>query len=303
MLETLIHGMRENGYEARALSIERLKDIETDILKLRSTGELDGRIDAILEDSYSFKLPERPFEIKSIIVVASPCPQTRVVFNRGDKKVPLLIPPTYAEYSVDPAGIEKQLNELLGGGPHAARVKSLPEKILAVRSGLGVYGRNNIIYVQGMGSFVLLSVYYSDMECGKENWHDMSVMKACANCRLCLNQCPTGAIPEDRYLVKAERCITYFNEFTESPDFPQWLDPRGHNCIIGCLHCQKCCPQNKRFLDNVVDAAQFDARETEMLLSGSPLESLPGETADRVRALKLEYYYHLLARNLKVLMQ
>ncbi len=302
MIETIVHKMREEGYEIRVLAIERLQDIEKDIADLHSLNYLDERIDRILENSYKFTLPACPFEIKSVIVAASPCPQTRVVFNCGGSKVPMLIPPTYMEYSVEPIRIEKCLNEILAeGNLHAERVKSLPEKLLAARSGLGSYGRNNIIYVRGMGSFVLLSVYYSDVECDKENWNEITTMKACANCSLCRNICPTGAIAEDRYLVRAERCITYYNEFETAPDFPEWMNPEGHNCIIGCLHCQQCCPQNKRFLDNIMESVEFDDKETDSLLNGFPMECLPGETIAKLETIKMDHYYSLLARNMKAL--
>lgn len=302
MIETIVHKMREKGYEVRVLSIEHLQDIEKDIANLHSTNYLDERIGSILENSYKFTLPACPFKIKSVIVAASPCPQIRAVFNCGGRKVPLLIPPTYLEYTVEPVRIEKCLNEILAGSNlHAERVKSLPEKIVAARSGLGSYGRNNIIYVRGMGSFVLLSAYYSDVEGDKENWNGITTMKACANCTRCLDECPTGAIAGDRYLVRAERCITYYNEFETAPDFPEWMDPEGHNCIIGCLHCQRCCPQNKRFLDKITESVEFDDKETEMLLNSFPMECLPGETMAKLEMIKLDGYYSLLARNIKVL--
>ena len=48
-----------------------------------------------------------------------------------------------------------------------------------------------------------------------------------------MNKCPTKAIRQDRFLISAEQCLTFFNE--KPDDFPEWVNPVWHNCLIGCM--------------------------------------------------------------------
>ena len=119
----------------------------------------------------------------------------------------------------------------------------MPEKLLAVRSGLARYGKNNITYVPGMGSLHRLAVFVSDLPCVEDNWGEVKTLKTCDGCTACMDACPTGAIVSDRFLIHAERCITFHNERIE--EFPEWLDSSWHNCLVGCLRCQWVCPENR----------------------------------------------------------
>ena len=98
-----------------------------------------------------------------------PAPIGSVVLNYKARKLTATIPPTYMDFGRVPATIESTLNSILGKyGYSAVWGNQLPEKLLAVRSGLARYGRNNISYVKGLGSFAFLSSYYSDMPCAEE---------------------------------------------------------------------------------------------------------------------------------------
>lgn len=303
MVGTVVRKLRKKGYDTRIISIGRLEALGSEIEDLNVKGLFDVDFYKVLKGFYNFELEKHPFPIRSIIVAAFPCPQVRVHFTRRGVRVPITIPPTYIDYVKEPVYMQRCLAEILdGAGFHAVRVHTLPEKLLAVRSGLSTYGRNNLCYVSGMGSFALISAYYSDLPCTEDSWGGIRVMEACGRCSACLNKCPTGAITKERYLVRAERCITYYNEFTGAAEFPAWMDPAAHNCIIGCLLCQLCCPQNREYIKNVVELEEFDERETGLLLEGAPPESLPGALASKLRRLNLMTYYDHLAYNLKVLL-
>jgi epoxyqueuosine reductase len=214
------------------------------------------------------------------------------------------MPPTYREFIKIPREIELFLNDLLSrDNLHVYRAANLPEKLLAVHSGLSQYGRNNISYVPGMGSFYLLSAYYSDIPCKVDSWTDISTMKTCERCTSCLDACPTNAITEERFLIHAERCITYQNEILTAENFPEWIEPTSHNCIIGCMHCQINCPQNKKFIDNIIEQEEFTEEETNYILEKKVLESLPAQLISKLDRLNLKIYYGVLARNLKVLLE
>jgi epoxyqueuosine reductase len=164
---------------------------------------------------------------------------------------------------------------------------------------LAEYGRNNISYIPGLGSFHRLVAFYSDFPCVEDNWGDPKVMERCETCTVCQKMCPTGAIPTDRFLLRAERCLSFFNE---SPDeFPDWIDSSCHHCLVGCLACQKTCPVDKKFVDNIEDGPPFSAKETELILNETPESLLPEETLKKLKNLDIAEYLGHLGRNLQVL--
>jgi epoxyqueuosine reductase len=184
-------------------------------------------------------------------------------------------------------------------GYHVAYAR-LPQKLLAVSCGLATYGRNNITYVEGMGSFHRLSTFYSDFPCDQYNPWELKMMDLCEECSACVRKCPTGAIPTDRFLLRAEKCITYHNEQPGDKPFPDWIDPSWHNCLIGCLHCQKICPANKQFKDWVEPGPTFNEDETKLLVSEKNMDLLSDETKKKIEDFDLKDYYELLPRNLGV---
>ncbi|MHA1499274.1 MAG: hypothetical protein ACTSXN_07380 [Promethearchaeota archaeon] len=58
-------------------------------------------------------------------------------------------------------------------------------KLLAVSSGIGTYGRNNICYIEGMGSFCTLHAYYTNYKMENDSWHELKMMDHCENCTYC----------------------------------------------------------------------------------------------------------------------
>ena len=124
-------------------------------------------------------------------------------------------------------------------------------------------------------------------------------MKSCQGCQACSRACPTGAIVHDRFLIRAERCITFHNE--RPNEFPDWIDPSWHNCLEGCMRCQKVCPENANFRDWVEGDHAFSEEETNCILKSTPPDRLPPETARKLAQLSLLEDTHLLGRNLKAL--
>ena len=174
-------------------------------------------------------------------------------------------------------------------------------KTLAVRSGLAKYGRNNITYIPGMGSLYSLVAFYSDCPCEQDNWQDSKVMVDCENCSLCRDNCPTGSIPTERFLIHAEKCLGFLNE--RNPDFPYWvqLQPDWHEAFIGCMRCQFVCPINKPYLDNIVAGPSFSEEETGLILKKAPLDNLSPETRQKLKIS--DGVYPLLGPNLSALIE
>jgi epoxyqueuosine reductase len=164
---------------------------------------------------------------------------------------------------------------------------------------LAQYGKNNITYVNGMGSYHRLVAFISDLPVAQDYWRAPQVLERCENCKACMNACPTGAISTDRFLLNAERCLTFHNE--RRADFPQWIKPAWHNCLVGCLYCQKACPVNKDVPLSIEEGPEFSENETALILQGAPKSELPRNAIEKIESLDMVGYLPVLGRNLKVL--
>ena len=151
-----------------------------------------------------------------------------------------------------------------------------------------------------MGSFHLLMSYYTDVDLLVDSWQDAEIDSGCENCLVCLKNCPTGAISEKRFLINAEKCITFFNEYED--DFPQWVKPEWHNSLMGCMSCQLKCPKNAAFANKPKVIVSFTEEETIMLLDKVSLESLPEATIKKLEDIEMTSNYSFLSRNIKILL-
>ena len=194
------------------------------------------------------------------------------------------------------------LADILAPSGYRVALANLPKKLTAVRSGLAAYGKNNVSYVPGMGSFHRLVALWSDLPAKEDNWHDLRIMDACQKCQACQRACPTGAIASDRFLLHAERCLTFLNEKPAEVPFPEWVDPSWHNCLVGCMRCQRACPENKKVRDWVVGDELFSEEETALLLDGVAQERLPSETVAKLERLDLIELLEIIPRNLSALL-
>jgi len=177
----------------------------------------------------------------------------------------------------------------------------VPWKLLAARSGLAQYGKNNITYIAGLGSFYRLVAFVSDLPCLEDSWGEPQILKDCSKCDACTKACPSGAIGTDRFLLHAERCITFHNERQE--EFPTWLNPSWHHCLVGCMVCQKVCPANKPFRKEVTEGPVFSETETAAVLQGSSRDLLPPGAVQKLEGLDMIGYAKVLGRNLDVLIR
>jgi epoxyqueuosine reductase len=292
--------LRERGYQARMISVEHLPLLQKQIEEQRSQKLLDSQFFEERLSWVQFQIPESLPKAQSVIVVAVPRPQTRAVFTSNGVRRPLILPPTYTAYDSIKKQVQDLLAQLLSEKGYTVTGTELPLKLLAARSGLAQYGRNNIGYASGMGSFLQIVAYYSDMPCEEDSWQEPAMLQACENCDLCRRACPTGAIPSDRFLLRAELCITYHNEKKGDIPFPSWMDASWHNCIEGCMRCQRACPVDRQFLDWAEDEEEFSEEETAMLLEGTSREKLPEEAVRKLMHLDLLNDIGILPRNLGV---
>ena len=126
------------------------------------------------------------------------------------------------------------------------------------------------------------------------------MMKSCQDCSLCVQACPTSAIPSDRFLLHAERCIVYHNEKDGSVPFPDWIRREWHYCLVGCLRCQWACPLNRGLLKWIDETEEFSEEETKLLLEGATRDLLSAETIGKLERLDFMDYLGSIPRNLSV---
>jgi epoxyqueuosine reductase len=285
------------------VSINHIVELQQEIGDRRNKGEFNEEFSREYLPRFRFAPPPNLANAQSLIVVAMPSPPTQATFTWKGKLWSFILPPTYTAYDEKRIYVERVVAEEVGKAGYKGATAMLPLKLLAVRSGLAEYGRNNIAYVSGMGSFMWLTAVYSDKPCEKDSWQEARVMKRCETCDLCSKACPTSAISPDRFLLMAEKCLTYHNEKKGSIPFPEWIKPSWHNCIVGCIRCQAVCPENKQFLHWVGETAEFNEAETKLLLKGAPLEQLLASTLEKLKLLSLTDYFDALPRNLSVLLK
>jgi epoxyqueuosine reductase len=302
MLERLFSQLAEQGYQGRVVSIDHLADLQAAIEGQWEQGLLDAELFQTYLAEFGFHPPKTLPEATSIIVVAVPKPQVRVTFTWAGEQVPFIIPPTYPEREMDKR-VQALLRQILEPAGYGLVSASLPKKLLAVRSGLAAYGKNNITYVPGMGSFYGLVAVYTDLPVAEDGWQEPQMMERCKNCSACLRHCPAGAITAERFLLHAERCITFHNEKSADVPFPAWMDPGWHNCLVGCLHCQWICPENRDVRQWIKDGVAFSQEETEQFLAGVPLGQISASTLGKMRRVHLDLWVDLLPRNLGALLR
>lgn len=124
----------------------------------------------------------------------------------------------------------------------------VPDRLAAVRAGVGTIGRNTFLAAPGIGTFVILHTFIVDAEleydAPAEGTH------CPPDCRLCIEACPSGAIVGDSRM-NPRRCLTFSHVANAkglrhtSPYIDRGLRPKMGSWIHGCDVCQEVCPLNR----------------------------------------------------------
>jgi epoxyqueuosine reductase len=298
IISQLEANLKDQGFSITTCPIERLHDLKHDLEKPLKNGLIGN--DFFQERLSNFKLSPHDYRegLKSIIVTAAPqLPQVTIFWYHG-KKHRYPVPPTYTNQT--DKIIEKIIIDAIGSYNFGIYPVLIPVKIAAVRTGLAKYGRNNITYCNGMGSYFRLKAFITDLPADKNPWHEFELMPQCKSCKACLRSCPTGAIRADRMLLQSDRCLTYFNEKIE--EFPIWVEKSWHNSLVGCMDCQIVCPVNKKFNIHQDSKVEFCEEETEKLINARDEQDLPDSVLARLHGLSLGEDWQIVARNLKVML-
>jgi epoxyqueuosine reductase len=116
---------------------------------------------------------------------------------------------------------------------------ALVDRAVAQRAGLGWFGKNANLLLEGEGSWFVLGSVLTDAPLPA----DRPVPDGCGSCTRCLDGCPTGAIVAPG-VVDARRCLAWLvqAEGVFPVDHREALADR----IYGCDTCQEVCPPTRR---------------------------------------------------------
>lgn len=297
------------GYEYayRTLSVEHLPRLQEWIDSLNRDGRLSDQetFRSYLRNK-RFALPEDFPEARYIVLLASFTPMATAAFLHGGKRHEIILPPQYYDDGQRVEDIEDIVRTEIIGEPgyKIQRARQTFYKTLAAYSGLGHYGRNNIIHVGDMGSFITLHAYFTDYSFPEDHFVELKMHDACRTCRICIGLCPTDAIRRHDFVVDIGKCITLYNEIDGR--FPAWIPRDGHNALMGCMKCQLRCPINRKAVQRVrILEDEVSEEETRKVLDGKADEDLIGVMSRKLSGYAASSsldYFPVFTRNLRVLL-
>jgi epoxyqueuosine reductase len=292
-----MENLRKVGYRACIVDSVHLAEVEkeyrahTETQAWRSSPHLQGH-------TFDFQPPSWAAGNGTIIIVAAPVAPVRLEFTTGNRKIPVDAPPLSTDYLQDLVIFGSIIDSVLLPAGYRQTTADLPTKLIASHGGLLENGYNNMGFIAGMGSFFRLAAFYSDLPGEPEQWYPHEVSERCPDCGVCLAYCPTGCLKVGEYDVS--RCLSLLSK--EPFDFPDWVDKRWHNAVVGCRVCQLNCPQNHDIVNGSAVTESFDRTETEDILAGVPYDKLRIETRSKLERFHLSAYYGILPRNLRLLL-
>ncbi|MDR2483566.1 MAG: hypothetical protein LBD08_08060, partial [Treponema sp.] len=156
-------------------------------------------------------------------------------------------------------GIAAALRVRFGGRKSGFQIlcnSPVPEKPLALASGLGVLGRNGLVLTEEAGSLVILAAMTLPFTLeGDEPYPSLAGggFPFCTVCAAegldalpCRAACPTGALNGDGSM-NAARCIQWYAS-GKGEAVPPLVRERWGNRLYGCTACQDVCVYNRRFI-------------------------------------------------------
>jgi epoxyqueuosine reductase len=156
------------------------------------------------------------------------------------------------------------------------------EKPWAVEAGLGWRGKNSVIINEKIGSFFFIGELLLNIELDYDKPFEG---EKCGSCRACIDNCPSGAINNDR-TIDARKCIANLTIGNRGP-IPEEIIPLMGRMVYSCDVCQEVCPKNvkakphsvKEFIisDELANMSKaewlaMDKEKFDRLFRGTPVE-------------------------------
>jgi epoxyqueuosine reductase len=146
----------------------------------------------------------------------------------------------------------------------------LLEKAWAQEAGLGWQGRHSVVINKKIGSFFFIGILILKINLEYDKPFDGEY---CGDCRLCIEECPAGAINDNR-TIDARKCIANLTIENRGP-IPEEIIPKLEGRVYGCDKCQEVCPWNKQVETN--KHPQFEISEEVAAMSAEEWQSLSKE--------------------------
>jgi epoxyqueuosine reductase len=301
VIQRVLREVEVAGWRAAIMPFSSRAEARRGIEDRHARGEFDK---GFYEERIARWAGESDLEIpnpRSLFAVAVPDRPIRVRFKLQETTLATIVPPTYLHGERSDRAVEERIRKVLAPAGFAVARARGPTKAMATLSELAQYGRNNLAYVADLGSYHRPVVLVSDLPCEEAPRREPKALLRCSTCKACLAACPTQAIGEDRFLLHAERCLTFWNEKPPDVPFPAWVRPEWHNALVGCLLCQEVCPENRPFIESIVEGPSFDEEATRAFLAGVAKKDLPVEVQQTLEDWDLVDFLDVLPRNLGAL--
>jgi epoxyqueuosine reductase len=295
------------AFDYRLVSVDRLRELEEHMNALAREGKLsESEIFRGHLRELEYGAPPSFPDARSVIILATFTRLMFVRFHLRGETYDVMMPPQYYSTGMSAEDLKNAvLTKVVGEPGHTVeRAHAVQLKSLAVKSGLARYGRNNICYVDGMGSLSTLHAYFTDYTRPEDHWGEMTFMPACRDCRLCIDACPCGCISIGNAVIDVGKCLTLYNEI--QGEFPDWISPSAHNALMGCMKCQLCCPANRDAIRRVGRLEDVTEEETMRILGGNPDADLLESLSTKLRTFaptQSKECFPMLTRNLKALVE
>lgn len=302
----------DRGYRVAIGRVSMLENIRNEFDSMLSDESLDASFYKSQLDWFHYPLKTTIDHPESIIIIAIPRPAHQISFEMGDKTIETIAPPTYVDYDRIRTEALKDFTTQCMKSTHDVEILRAPLKAAAARLGLVSYGRNNIAYIPGIGSYfqlvgILTDTVFPD-ECYNEPREPQTFLE-CDSCTRCITACPTGAITKDRFLLDHNRCFTLYNEYPNP--LPDWLTTKQlkrlskDSCLIGCLICQRVCPINIGFPLVEDSGIVFSAEETDALLNDQidVQNALDKTIVQKLEQIDMVDDLPVLGRNLRTILE
>ncbi len=195
--------------------------------------------------------------------------------------------------SLNGVRLQRMIDFLVGQGCRVNPDILVPARWAAAEAGVARFGRNTFAYVDSVGSFVILYtlVIEKELDYDRPTWES----RCPADCRKCLEACPTKALYEP-YKMNPRLCLA-FNAWKNqegagcgiSPYIPQDIREKMDRHVHGCDICQEVCPRNQKKIKNQFPMDRFLERITPDITLTNLLKMPEGVFQTRVQPIMYNY--------------
>ncbi len=114
----------------------------------------------------------------------------------------------------------------------------IPEVYSALKSGVGIKGKNGLLINEKYGSWIFIGEIVTDLDFKAEE----KEINFCIDCGKCKSACPTGVLKDENF--NPEKCLSSITQKKGEiePEYQALM--KKLDIAWGCDECQKVCPYN-----------------------------------------------------------